>query len=163
MRIRSWIIWYGSIYTENIRGDMKQKLFLDTNVVLDTMVHGRESSAFSSLILGFDSIFDLCISVQSFPDIVYITRNEFDTATNRRKFKIFLEHCSILTLNDSNLSEAVSSVCPNFEDALQISCAAESNCDAIITSNKKHFDAYTDIPVYTPKEFLDKLQAAQEC
>lgn len=141
---------------------MKQKLFLDTNVVLDTMVHGRESSAFSSLILGFDRVFDLCISVQSFPDIVYITRNDFDTTTNRRKFKIFLEHCSILTINGSNLSEAVSSNCPDFEDALQISCAAESNCDVIITNNKKHFSAYTDIPVYTPKEFLDKLQAAQE-
>ena len=138
---------------------MKLKLFLDTNVVLGTMIPGRESSAYSSLILGFDRIFDLCISVQSFPDIVYITRNDFNTETNRRKFKILLNHCSILTMHNENLSNAVYSSCPDFEDAMQISCAAEANCDAIITNNKKHFDAYTDIPVYTPKEFLEKMQA----
>ena len=141
---------------------MRQRLFLDTNVVLDTMIRGRESSVYSSLILGFDRVFDLCISIQSFPDIMYITRNEFNTATNRHKFNILLNHCSILAMNNATLSDAVSSVCPDFEDAMQISCAAEANCDAIITNNKKHFGAYTDIPVYTPKEFIEKLQAAQK-
>ena len=65
-------------------------------------------------------------------------------------------------MNDMCYYDALRSDNPDFEDALQISCADYGNCDVIVTRDTKHFDAYTDIPVYTPKEFLDKLQAAQE-
>jgi len=158
MPTRNWIILSTNTFTDNTETAMIRKVFLDTNVVLDTMIRERESSVFSSLILGFDRVFDLCISVQSFPDIVYITRHDFDMEKNRAKFRTFLEHCSILGLGEANLSKAILSDCPDFEDAMQISSAEEANCDVIVTNNKKHFDAYTDIPVYTPKEFIEKLR-----
>lgn len=58
---------------------------------------------------------------------------------------------------------ALKSDCPDFEDALQIYCADDGNCDVIVTRDKKHFDAYTDIPVYTPKEFIKKLTPSTSC
>ncbi len=136
------------------------KVFLDTNIVLDTMLTYREDTVYSSLILGFNRVFNLCISVHSFPDVSYITRKDLTTESRKRRFNYFFDHCTVLPLTSSDLSNALKSSCPDFEDALQISCAEEGLCDIIVTGNKKHFAAYTDIPVYTPKEFLDKLEAA---
>ena len=60
-------------------------------------------------------------------------------------------------MSDMFLYDALRSDCPDFEDALQIACAEADNCDFILTSNIRHFQRYTRIPVYTPAEFLEKL------
>ena len=140
---------------------MMNKLFLDTNVVMDAMEYGREHSTYSSLILGFCNVFNLCISVQTFSDIAYIVRKEYSGERVKHNFEILMNHCTVLTMLATDFARALQSKCPDMEDAMQISCAETTNCDAIITANKKHFSAYTDIPVYTPKEFIEALQAAQ--
>ena len=71
--------------------------------------------------------------------------------------KQLMNDCKIITLEEIMLYEGLKSACPDFEDAMQISCAESVDCNYIITRNKKDFGAYTDIPVYTPKEFLKKI------
>lgn len=41
----------------------------------------------------------------------------------------------------------------DFEDALQYETAIGGNCECIITRNKKDF-YFSQIPVYTPEEFI---------
>ena len=65
-----------------------------------------------------------------------------------------------IPLRSSINSKACSSNLPEFEDNIQIQSALEFGLDAIVTRNKKHF-RQDEIPVYTPKEFLEKYQAGE--
>ena len=142
---------------------MMIKLFIDTNVVLDTIDHNRtpdwESSEETMDLAGESEYFRLCLSMKSIADISYIGAK----MEGKDKIKAMLgsiwRDIKILPLDDMALYDALKSPCPDFEDALQISCAETEDCHYIVTRNKKHFDAYTDIPVYTPKEFMWKLKA----
>ena len=51
------------------------------------------------------------------------------------------------------VSQALEIDGPDFEDTLQYVAAKEKKCDYIITRDKKGF-SNSDIPVYSPKEFL---------
>ena len=139
------------------------KLFVDTNVVLDTIDHNRtpewaSSEAIMDLVKQSD-YFRLCISMKSIADISYVGGKLERQDIIRTILKNFLRNAIILSLDDIALHDALNSTCPDFEDALQISCAESKDCSYIITRDKKHFGAYTDIPVYTPKEFITKLKA----
>ena len=139
------------------------KLFVDTNVVLDTIDHNRtpdwESSEAIMDLAKQSDYFRLCISMKSIADISYVGGKLEGKDIIKAILKSFLRNGIILPLDDIALYDALNSTCPDFEDALQISCAESADCNFIITRDKKHFGAYTDIPVYTPKEFITKLKA----
>lgn len=42
----------------------------------------------------------------------------------------------------------------DFEDSVQYSVAKKANCKCIVTRNKKDYK-FSDIPVYTPTEFIE--------
>ena len=134
------------------------KVFLDTNVFLDTLLPKREFKNESFEILGLHKLkdFRLHISSLSIANIVfcarkYVPKNElFEVVDNiRYNFKV-------LPLGAADIDSAIESGCPDFEDAMQIAMA-EMESDVIVTGNKKHFAPYTDIPVFTPDEFLAKI------
>ena len=139
------------------------KLFVDTNVVLDTIDHNRtpdwESSEAIMDLAKQSDYFRLCISMKSIADISYVGGKLEGKDIIKAILKSFLRNGIILPLDDIALYDALNSTCPDFEDAMQISCAESKDCSFIITRDKKHFGTYTDIPVYTPKEFITKLKA----
>jgi hypothetical protein len=101
------------------------------------------------------------MSIKSVADISYVGGKIVGRTVVKTTLKKMLNDCKIISLEDISLYEALNSPCPDFEDALQIYCAETACCDYIITRNKKHFSGYTDIPVYSPKEFMQKLKAVQ--
>ena len=137
------------------------KLFIDTNVVIDTMDHARtpewKSSEDVINLSAFKDYFRLCISMKSISDISYLGCKLVGKERIKPVLKQLMNDCKIIPLEEIMLYECLKSTCPDFEDALQISCAESVDCNYIITRNKKDFGAYTDIPVYTPKEFLKKI------
>ena len=137
------------------------KLFIDTNVVIDTMDHARtpewKSSEDVINLSAFKDYFQLCISMKSISDISYLGCKLVGKERIIPVLKQLMNDCKIIPLEVIMLYEGLKSACPDFEDAIQISCAESVDCNYIITRNKKHFSAYTDIPVYTPKEFLKKI------
>lgn len=52
----------------------------------------------------------------------------------------------------------------DLEDSYQYYCAIENNCDANVTINIKHFkgDHKKQIPIYTPKEFVERFIKQEE-
>lgn len=74
--------------------------------------------------------------------------------------KYLFETCKILQMNDFQVYQALKNQTPDFEDALQIACADLEVCDFIITNNKKHFEGFTYIPVFTPDEFIERVQTS---
>lgn len=138
------------------------KLFVDTNVFLDTLDHGRTSDwHYSQDILdlsGYRDLFHICISMKSIADISYVGGRMSGKEQIKTVLRVILHECKVLPFEDIMLYEGLKMNCPDLEDAMQISCAGYGCCDYIITRDKKHYDNYSDIPVYSPKEFIEKLQ-----
>lgn len=138
------------------------KIFLDTNVILDCIIPGRRYEYSSARILSIRNTIDIsiCISILSVADIAYILRKMESRDKILQRLRILLDKCKVLPMNDMQLYKALGSLTPDFEDALQMSCAWMECCDCIITGNVQHFGTYTTIPVYTPEEFLDKADSS---
>ena len=138
------------------------KVFLDTNVVMDAIVSGREGKqdALDVISLGHNLQFRIHISSLSIPNIVYSARKYVPREALMEYIGRIYNDWKILSLGSMDIEFAMKSSCPDFEDALQIT-AAEAESDVIVTNNKKHFTPYTYLPVYTPREFLNKLKEHQ--
>ena len=107
--------------------------------------------------LGVEKVIRICLSAITTINIAYIARKAVSRERLYEVFSKYLNHFVILPDGDMDVYGSIRSDNPDFEDAMQISCAESGRVDAIITNNKKHFAPYTDIPVYTPDEFLAKV------
>ena len=136
------------------------RVFLDTNVIMDTILSWRPSSEASSKIVNraFINEFRISVSALSLADVVYSCRKHCARENILSRIDYFQKQWRILELSSFNVYEALHSNCPDFEDALQISIA-ESDCDVIVTNNIKDFKGYTALEVCTPQEFLDRISA----
>ena len=133
-------------------------VFLDTNVLLNVLlVREGEESARQILEMGAKRQLRICFSSLTVANEAYIARKAYPKSELMEVFQLYLKKYVILPNNDMGIMFAMNSDCPDFEDALQIACAEAELCDAIITCNTSHFAPYTDIPVYTPEDFLKKI------
>lgn len=138
------------------------KIFLDTNVILDLYVPGREGKAAARSLLDLkeaagDDI-RLYISFLSVANIAYVLRKHYDKARIKEIIRGLFHFCDVLSMSDSSIFDALDSPCPDFEDALQLSCAEMKECDFLLTSNLHHFQEESWMTVLTPAQFLEKLQ-----
>ena len=54
------------------------------------------------------------------------------------------------------IEDANASAVPDYEDAVQLSCAICEECEAIVTRDRK-FKLFTDIPTYTVEEYYSEV------
>lgn len=137
------------------------KIFLDTNVVLDAFLPDRPYSEASKQILSFGSeTTRLYLSSLSVANVAFILRKNLGKEKAMDIVKLLFKDHFVLPVDDMDVYKALRSDCPDFEDAMQISCADYKDCDCIITGNVKHFKGYSPIPVFSPEEFLDGVRKA---
>ena len=138
------------------------KVFLDTNVILDCYLPDRPEREASNKIMTISSDAEcrLYFSVLSLANISYILRKRFGKEAATERIKELFNNINVLPMSDMDVYYALRSDSPDFEDALQISCADAKDCDCIITHNARHFKGYTPMPVFTPAEFLDGIRKA---
>jgi predicted nucleic acid-binding protein len=138
------------------------KIFLDTNVILDLYIPGREGKTAAQSLLDLkESAGDdirLYISFLSVANIAYVLRKHFGKERLKELTRELLHFCDVLSMSDYSIFDALESPCPDFEDALQISCAEMKECDFLLSSNLRHFQGNTWMTVLTPVQFLEKLQ-----
>lgn len=133
------------------------KLFLDTNVILDTVLQ-RENYLSASILLSLCDAKEVngCASILTMANVAYIARK----GRNRDDLKAILADLSamltVLSMDSKQWEKALSTDAPDLEDVLQYECAKANDCDIIITNNVKHF-RFSDIKVMTAKEFLDTI------
>ncbi|MGD2034824.1 MAG: PIN domain-containing protein, partial [Bacteroidales bacterium] len=134
---------------------MTDKLFLDTNVVLD-LLGEREpfyDSAAKIATLADKGRIKLIVSALTYPTVFYLLsgfENHETVKDKLRKFKIIAETSD---LTNKIIDKGLSSGFSDFEDALQYHCAIKMDCDILITRNEKDFKK-SEIPVMTPDEYL---------
>lgn len=141
--------------TEN---HIRRSVFLDTNIFWDQLQQraGMESAE-RILALGRQGQIRICLSALTVVNVAYIMRKTESLDKIKKVFSDWMEAFVILPDSDMDIYGSIRSDNPDFEDAMQLACADAARVDAIVTGNKKHFAPYTDIPVFTPDEFLAKI------
>ena len=134
---------------------MKDKLFLDTNIVVDLLGEREpyyESAAKIATLADKGSV-QIIVSALTYSTTYYLlTRYEKGEIVREkiRKFKIIAETSD---LTDKIIDKGLSSKFSDFEDSLQYYCALKAECNMVITRNGKDFKE-SEIPVLTPNEYL---------
>ena len=136
---------------------MKEKLFLDTNVVID-LLGERESFYYSAAKIA--TIADkgnarLIVSALTYSTVYYVLSRFEDKEVVKEKIRKFKVIAETSDLTDKIINKGLSSKFTDFEDALQYHCAIKMDCDIIITRNEKDLKE-SDIPVLTPDEYLNR-------
>lgn len=137
---------------------MIEKLFLDTNVVIDLLGERAPfyESAAKITTLADKGIIQIFVSALTYSTVYYIL-SKFEgkeiVKDKIGKFKVIAE---TIDLTDRIIDKGLLSGFNDFEDSLQYYCAVETNCNMIITRNGSDFKD-SDIPVLTPDEYLNRL------
>ena len=137
---------------------MKDRLFLDTNVVLD-LLGEREpfyDSAAKITTLADKSEIDLVVSALTYSTVYYLLSRFEDKELVKEKIRKFKVVASTSDLTDKIVDKGLSSKFSDFEDSLQYYCAIKMDCKILITRNGKDFKE-SEIPVLTPHEYLKSL------
>lgn len=133
------------------------KVFYDSNVVLDVLLNRTDfvSDSLSALKLSENRIVKGYISVVSITDIFYLVKKNLkDTDAAIEKINTLLKIVSVAKADEKIAKKAIDSGWKDFEDSVQYSVAKKANCKCIVTRNKKDYKL-SDIPVYTPTEFIE--------
>ena len=138
---------------------MKDKLFLDTNVVLD-LLGEREpfyNSAAKITTLADKGEIDLIVSALTYSTVYYLLSRFEDKELVKEKIRKFKVIAETSDLTDKIVDKGLSSKFSDFEDSLQYYCAIKMDCKILITRNGKDFRE-SEIPVLTPDEYLNSLR-----
>ena len=138
---------------------MKDKLFLDTNVVVDLL--GEREPFYNSIAkivtLADNGKIQLIVSALTYSTVFYLLSRFEDNEIVKekiRKFKIIAETSD---LTDKIIEKGLSSKFKDFEDSLHYYCAVKMDCNILITRNGKDFKESV-IPVFSPDEYLSRFK-----
>jgi len=134
---------------------MNDRLFLDTNVVIDLLGEREPFYHLAAQIITYadKGKIQLVVSALTYSTAYYVlSKFEKQEAVMEklRKFKVIAETSN---LTDKMIDKALNSGFSDFEDALQYFCAIQTSCNILITRNEKDFKL-AEIPVLSPDEYL---------
>lgn len=132
------------------------RLFVDTNVFLDLLIRKNENLYSEEFFDRANYLNDeIYISAMSIRDIEYFVHKlSHNKELARESVLAIYDHINKIV--NTSADAAISSIYSeerDFEDAMQMECAIENMCDAIITSNIKDYKN-SSIPVLSPEEYL---------
>lgn len=136
-----------------------QKIFLDTNIVLDFLGERENFYEASAKVLTLADrkkikIYTTTNTVSTTYYLLSKYENSKIAMEKIRKFKLL---CSMSVTNDEVVDKAVNSNFKDFEDAIQYYSAIATGCDLIITRNEKDFKNAL-IPVMNAESYLQTLK-----
>ena len=143
------------------------KVFLDTNVILDFLLKRKSSNSnFHKPMLDVINYcimaeISLCVSILSLKDVFYILTRLTKSPQGKNKQRIirqkiadFEKLIELAITKKTVFYQAMNSTMSDLEDALQYFTAKDCGATIILTRNKKDFKN-SDIRVLTPVEFLN--------
>ena len=148
-----------------MNAELRNKVFIDTNVLIDVLVGTRPSSASSKKI--FQEVrnghLEGVITTQSIVDASYITRNEAFSSDEGffRQILNLGNYFNIEKADSFDIRSACLHPTGDFEDDVQYARAKDSCCDYLITNDRRFREKHNDKrpKILTPEEFLDLMQS----
>ena len=134
------------------------KVFLDTNIVLDYLLKREPFSeeARELFMLGYAGVIHLYMSDVTITNIAYITRKNISKVAFYLAIERLLKYINVTSVGAQLIELAVREKWDDFEDCIQYLSASRSEADCIVTRNTDDFKL-SEIPVYTPTEFIDAI------
>ena len=137
---------------------------IDTCVVIDVLQNREPFS--KSAIDVFMAVSNRkvagVLTAKSILDIYYIIRRSLHSESETRAaVNKLLMLFDVADTFAADVRMAVSSETSDYEDAVMIETAKRIGADCIITRNTKDYSA-SEIPVFTPDEFLERLRDEQK-
>ena len=137
------------------------RVFLDTNILLD-IIEGRQK-----FLLASSNVFDLGIrgeiqmyaTALTFANCVYSARKNVGYEQAIIGLKSLKTYVKTASMDDDQVTVALSSDMPDFEDMLQYEAAVSAKCDVIVTRDKKRHFPSNGIKVMAPETFLNEFFA----
>ena len=134
------------------------KLFLDANVVVDFLCERSDDfylPAARLMVKSYNKEVKLCCSTLTLATASYfMEKGKVDHAEIFHKISDMISICELANVDRDVVEKALSSEFTDFEDAMQYFSAEKFGANIIITRNKKDFQN-AQLPVYTPKEYLE--------
>lgn len=134
------------------------KLFLDTNVVVDFLCERRDEfylPAAMLMVKSYNKEIELSCSTLTLATASYfMEKGRVNHVEIFHKISDMLSLCELVNVDRNVVEQALSSKFTDFEDALQYFSAKKYGADFIITRNKKDFST-SKLPVLTPTEYLN--------
>lgn len=135
------------------------KVFLDTNILMDYILFRNSESLATEYIIdsSMDLRLNLYIAAHSLTNLFYALRKEYSAAERKLIIQNLCAICKTQPISSDNIEKAIASgYTSDLEDALQIQCAVESNCDYFVTRDK---DLFEKCPIRTllPSELVYEL------
>lgn len=136
-----------------------KNVFIDTNILMD-IFSNREPFVKMSLqiyTLGTKKKIQLYTSSNTITTLHYLLKKYIDEDKIRMALEQVLEHIQIIPVDVNIILKSLKSNHKDFEDAIQITSAQSiHNMDCIVTRDLKDFKN-SEIKVFTPDEFLNKI------
>ena len=132
-----------------------QKIFLDTNIVIDFLGERKPfyESAAKIMTLADNNRISVYTSPSTISTTYYILAKFEGSYIALEKIRKFRQLCDISIMDSKVIDKATSSDFRDFEDAMQYFSALASDCDLIITRNEKDFKSAL-IPVLNCESYL---------
>ena len=131
---------------------MSLKVFVDTNVFLDSYLERDEGTAKSIFDFLESNDIEIYLNDISIINIAYIIRKRFTKDDIKEKINLMTNQYYVVCASEKIISDANNSNFKDFEDGVQYFCAKEIEADLIITNNKKDFK-FSEIGILSPVEF----------
>ena len=132
------------------------RVFLDTNVILD-LIQRRVGYDDAALIMqkSENGEYSLYTSSLSMVNIAYILRKYYRGESLYHLLEELGDIIDVITVSSEAYHKALQSRALDFEDAIQLFSAIESDMDCIVTRNAQDF-IFDKLPIYTPFDFLNR-------
>ena len=132
------------------------RVFLDTNVILD-LIQRRVGYDDAALIMqkSENGEYSLYTSSLSMVNIAYILRKYYRGESLYHLLEELGDIIGVITVSSEAYHKALQSRALDFEEAIQLFSAIESDMDCIVTRNVQDF-IFDKLPIYTPFDFLNR-------
>lgn len=136
---------------------ISEKLFIDSDILLDLFFDRKPFSQFSEKLFDIDlkGKFTLYTSSLIAANLHYIISRQHDKNFAKNCLKIILKHIVILPLDSEAIKHGLDSPFDDFEDGLQYFIAKQHKCTAILSRNLKDYKK-SSIPVLTAESYFKR-------
>ena len=135
-------------------------VLIDTNVILDALMTRTpwNKNAEEIILLSAAGDITACVTASSITDIYYLFRRATgDNASAREAVWRLIQIINVIDVSAGDCERAFDLPTSDYEDAVQIACAARHKLDQIVTQDAGHFSG-SPINIASPEAFLSGLQ-----
>jgi predicted nucleic acid-binding protein len=131
------------------------RVLLDTNIILDIALERGEfyENSKDTLLLINKSKIQAYVTATTVTDIYYILKKSKGHRPSMAFLRNLFDFFDIADVGKETIIHAMTTEMSDFEDAVQVESAKQSDIDIIISRNKSDF-LHSGIEVLTPLEFI---------